>query len=179
MMHLYAQTIRKVNGWYIVNDDLPHLLEMYNTSKKGLDRHTEENSERDFFVCGVQMPDEPGLLNLFEQTYAAYKENGLLIKGDATYQHHYQRETFHLSQGHIEALFDVLDYAYQADWTPVSYTETPLGQRLAVVGITVDQLQLLRKRPLLRHNGKLIHIIEDTKGLSLDECFRTIKEVIV
>ena len=171
-LHIYGQTIVPYGNYLIFNPTLPHLVATTDHGTEGLiTNHELPNTDKHFFVAGIHVDSEKTLLLLREKITEVYHHHDLLLSSDYNKQIHYQMETYHLSLGYIEGMFDTMDFLFSEQGKTPLYTETPLGIKLHEKGITPEDIQNLRDNPLFRTGNpqKLFHIIEDNKGMSLDE----------
>ena len=90
------------------------------------------------------------------------------------------KRTYHFSQNHIKAMFDMIDFVFKKDGSHITFNETPLGHILCNNGITLKMLKKLKECPIVYINQsdkkKLINIAEEKN--SIDECVDLIKNII-
>ncbi len=61
------------------------------------------------------------------------------------------RRTYHISRTPLMAMFDMVDFVYQADGSRLEVAETPLGRSLLAQGVlTAEKLQAIKRDPLVR-----------------------------
>lgn len=187
-LECYGQTIKKIEGFYVLNYDIPAIL-------------TRHNEKTNVFIIAVRFKD-PGV-HLAEVDHVIYNN---LCQGEATYildaeirqdlaWFNLVRRTYHISRSHIEAMFDLTDYVFKNKNQSIHFSETPLGVALLDRDILSpdhleERLKLLKDNPLVyidEPNGiqKLVNIIWAGKvqkqstfiEKSLDECCHLVKKI--
>ncbi len=189
-LDLYGQTVKKINGYYILNYDIPAIITL----------HHEDTA---MFIIALRLKDNSTCFSdLHHLIYENMcKNENTAIQGPQE-RHNLPlkwydriRRTYHISRSHIEAMFDLTDYVFRNDKERIRFADTPLGQNLVQQGIIpADQLQKrlawLKDNPLVhlnQENGgkKLVDIILEGKFNAgptfiehdLDECSRIIEKI--
>ncbi len=176
-MYMYGQTIKKIDGYYVINANLPSIINRYTADinmfvvaarcrSNFCDFDAISRSIYDMVKGGSRTPliDEHILQNL---------DWGKRIK-----------RTFHLSNNYINAMFDMIDYIFHPDNTRITFAETPLGlTAMQRYGISEQDLVNLKNAPLVyvvdelgRKN--LVDLEEYAQGKSFDQCIELLGRVI-
>lgn len=187
-LEIYGQTFKKIEGFYVVNYDIPFIL-------------TRHHTDTDMFVIAIRLKNPTARFSdvnkQIYQNLCKRKDINILDfekrKNLAWYDQ--VRRTYHISKSHIEAMFDLTDYVFDADGKRVKYNATPLGHRLLQKGILKknhmeEDLHKLKENPLVyltNETGKreLVNIIREGRrnenGLyiekSHDECCHLIDSI--
>lgn len=174
-LKLYGQTIKKYDDLYIINYDLPAIIEKYNDKSNVFIVVVKFKNEKITFdkinySIAIEMEKDNNLL-----FYCAdiYKDISLIEK---------VKRTYHFSSTHIMAMFDMTDFVFDSNCKRISVTETPFGHYLIKNNfLTKERLIKLREYPMVyvSVNGKreLLNIIEDTKGISFDESVELLRSI--
>jgi hypothetical protein len=189
-LDLYGQTIKKIDGYYVLNYDIPAII-------------TRHHKETHMFIMALRLKDNSTRFS--ELHHLIYdnmcKNEETTILGPKSREklpmewYNRIRRTYHMSKSHIEAMFDLTDYVFKDESERIDFAATPLGQRLIKEAILPeDQLEqrmaLLKNNPLVYlkqpdGSAKLVDIILEGKIRSgskfiehdLLECCKLIEKI--
>lgn len=164
----YGQTIKRINGYYIVNYDLPSIMGCY-------------TPESNIFVVAVQLHSLN--LDLHELNYGLFEslKNNIAtpIIDEHKYTQHEWKEkvkrTYHISKGHINAIFDMTDFIFVNENEHLKIEETPFGRYIIEKKIMdaedLNKLKYFNLAYLKQNDGskKLLSIKEAAIGMTFDE----------
>ena len=173
-MRLYGQTIKRINNLYVINYDIPALIEKY-TPKSNVfvivikfknDSYTFKKlnfSVSNEISCDVKAPI------IFSEN-AKFNELDWIEK---------VKRTYHFSKNHLVAMFDMVDFVFKMDGSHFTYQETPFGNLLITYGINIDFLKKIKEYPIVYLKDielkKLVNILDEANGKSIKECLELIK----
>ncbi len=176
-LRFYGQTIKKINNYYIINYDIPALLEKY-TPKIDVFVIVAKFKDADFsfvelnqsiskeIMCDNKSPIIDFNLDKFENLHWMEKV----------------KRTYHFSHNHIMAMFDMIDFVFKNDGSHINYNDTPLGYFLLNNKINIDTLIKIKEFPIvyINQNGvkKLGNIIEEANNKSINQCIDLINSII-
>jgi len=174
-LKLYGQTIKKIKDFYIVNYDIPQIINEYNT-------HTN------IFIVSICFKKEEYSFEEVNQSIIneiLNDDKAAIIDEDklnSLSMYDKIKRTYHLSSNHIKAMFDMTDFIFKNDCTRINFIETPLGKNLIDSGFTEDHLKSIKEYPILyvnkNNNKTLINIIEEANGRSFSETLDIFKTVL-
>lgn len=164
----YGQTVKRINGYYVVNYDLPSIMRRY-------------TPESNIFVIAVQLHSSD--LDLHELNHGLFEslKNNIAtpIIDEHKYTQHEWKEkvkrTYHISKGHINAIFDMTDFIFVGDNEHLKIEETPFGkyiiEKKIMTAQDLDKLKYFNLAYLKQNDGtkKLISIKEAAIGMTFDE----------
>jgi len=152
-----GQTIKRINGVFVVNYDMP-----------AIDANYSDGS--DILVIVILLDSSASIAKLNYALYENLKnsDKSMLLGDDLIRDPRWfnrVRRTYHLSRNCIESMFDLTDYALFGDLSPIGYFDTPLGIRLLTSGkytrdYLAERLDALRLWPLVYtcEGGELINL---------------------
>ncbi|MCG8569526.1 MAG: hypothetical protein MJB14_05255 [Spirochaetes bacterium] len=172
----YGQTIKKIKNHYIVNYNIPAILEKY-------------TPQANIFVIAIRLKDEKTTFKEIDQSIfekISNDANTPIIdaeKFDNLSWDEKIRRTYHISQNHLKATFDFLDYVFHKNGDNIDIDEVPLSHQLVSKNIlTKDQLLRIKDYNLVyiedQGKKKLINILEEAKGMSQKEILELFKKII-
>jgi hypothetical protein len=191
-LEMFGQTIKKIGEYYVLNYDIPFVIT----------RHHEETA---MFVIALRLKSNryrfSDIDHLIYDNMCKSETTWILDsekrKNLAWYRQ--VRRTYHISRGHIEAMFDLTDFVFKNEKEQIRFTDTPLGRKLLEQEILGEEqleerLAQLKEHPLVylnqtggngKNSLKLVNIILEgrvKKGATfiendLDECTRIIKKI--
>lgn len=188
-LELYGQTIKKIDGFYVLNYDIPAVL-------------TRHDDHTNIFVIAVLFKGPE--LRFADIDHVIYnkmcenKETQILDSDKRQDLKWYDqvRRTYHMSRSHIETMFDMTDYIFKSDGSKqIEFSETPLGvalleKNILPAGTLEIYLEKLKENPLVYLNKpdgthKLVNIIwagkiqeESTfREKPIDECTALIEKI--
>ena len=176
-LRLYGQTIKKIKDVYVVNYDIPALIEKY-------------NPKTNVFVIALRFKnDNISFTDINQSISEELKKNNnspLLKANDDKFDElnwvDILKRTYHISNSHVMALFDMKDFVFKSDGSHLKFSETPLGYKVLQTRVTVEMLKSLKEYPIVyvEENGKkkLINIIEEACNKTLDECVELVNRII-
>jgi hypothetical protein len=176
-LKFYGQTIKKIDEFYIVNYDMPAIIQNY-------------DAKTNIFVTAISLKDENiTFKELNESIISEIKNSKNIDPCEKILCDSYERakRTFHLSRNHIKAMFDMSDFIFRNDGKQILLDETPLGKILIEKNIlSLKDLVRLKSYPIVYVNQgkhkKLINIVEEGKNKNIDETiefFKSIKNFII
>jgi hypothetical protein len=165
-LEMYGHTIKKINGYYILDYDIPAIITRHhkNTAVFIIAVKLKNNSYR---FCGIH-----------HLIYENMRRDTRIKIPDLKKRRHLPwydqiRRIYHISRSHIEAMFDLTDYVFKNKKERIGYAYTPLGQLLLDMGIFTgerleERLSALKDNPLVYLNQedgslKLVNIISEGK----------------
>lgn len=174
-LKLFGQTIKRINGYYVLNYDIPAILKKY-------------TADTNIFVLAARFKDEQFLINelnqsIFEnlnaniQTPIIDKDKlGMLDWSEQV------RRTYHLSRNHLSSVFDMMDFIFINDSDHVQPENITFSHNLIYDGIiSKKQLQIIKLHSLVyvteNAQSRLINILEESNGKSFEECIETLKNI--
>ena len=177
ILKLYGQTIKKIESYYILNYDIPAILEKY-------------TPDSNIFVIVAK----------FKNTSITFKEINQSIIDEITKNRNMHlinvnndkfdsmewieriKRTYHISSSHIMAMFDMLDFVFKNDKLRINFPDTPLGFLLMNKNISLRKLEHLKEFPIVYINDskkkKLVNIIEEGIGKNINECLNIFNKII-
>jgi len=180
LLEAFGHTIKKIDDFYVVNYDMPAVF-------------SKHNKETDIFVIAVRLNDSSApFSDLSRGIYEEFEKDSSISIIDSESRTKMEwfnqvRRTYHISNSHIKAMFDMTDYILGRDGVSIGFSDTPLGEKLLQRQIvTEDNLKQLKANPVVkvieRGEEKLINIIEysrDTdRHMSLLECCELVENVV-
>ncbi len=176
-LRYYGQTIKKVKNYYIVNYDIPALIEKYNPTVNvfvvvaKLKNTDFSFSDLNQSISKEIMSDSKSPiidLNINKFTNLHWKEK--------------VKRTYHFSNNHIMAMFDMMDFVFNIDGSHINFDETPLGHILLKNNIDQDILIKLKEYPIVyinqNNNKALVNIIDEANDKNIEQCTSLIKSII-
>lgn len=176
---MYGQTVKRVGRYFVLNYDIPAVFHKH-------------NQRTNIFVIAARLKN-PGL-DFSTLNHAIY--DGLIrnpsIQIIDRYSHkelawyNQVRRTYHISNSHLKAMFDMTDYVLDEHRCPVSFDCTPLGRKLLSRGnVSLQNLLEVKKNPLVRieleSGDQLVNILEEAfdpdHQKSLDECCQLVERI--
>lgn len=174
-LSIYGQTIKKIDKYYIINYDLPALIDKYNTNI-------------DIFTIAILLKDENYTFSEINKSILKeikkndYSQVVDKIRLRSLNLLEWGKRIYHFSQNHIKAMYDMIDFVFKSYGKHLDYCDTPLGRLLLDNNISVDKLKRLKEYPLIyikkRYNKKyLVNIMDEAEDKSVSECIKLIKKV--
>lgn len=172
----YGQTVKRINGYYIVNYDLPSIMGRY-------------TPESNIFVIAVQLHNlDLDLHELNRGLFESLKNNiATPIIDEHKYMRHEWMEkvkrTYHISKGHINAIFDMTDFVFVNENEHLKIEETPFGKYIIDKKIMdandLDKLKYFNLAYMKQSDGtrKLISIKEVAIGMTFDEICELLSQI--
>lgn len=169
-LKICGQTIKKIKDIYIINYDLPAILEKYNL-------------DSNVFIIVIEFKNNNIAFNTINYSIAAelFKDQieDQILKAQLLNK---AKRIYHISTGHIMAMYDMIDFVYLDNGKRIKLIDTPLGFYLINNKIISEEKLLnLKEYPLVNIpiNGKreLINVIEDTYYFSFEECIELFKNL--
>lgn len=176
---MYGQTIKRIGAYFIINYDIPAIFHKHN-------QHTN------IYVIAAKLEDCTVPFSVLNHKIYEGLIQHPRIQIIDRYSHqnlawyNQVRRTYHISNSHIKAMFDMTDYIVGQDLEPIGFNQTPLGNLILNRGkVNVQNLQALKKDPLVRvqtkSGHKLMNILVDSFNpdhpKSLVECCELIERV--
>ena len=175
-LKLYGQTIKKVKDYYIVNYNIPAILEKYTPTAN-------------IFVVAVRLKDKNTSLKLLDQSIFENIQNDKntpIIDEDKLGKLKWNekiRRTYHISRNHIIAMFDMMDFVFKSNGDHIKLEEIPFAKWLFDRG-NINEQQLLQLKDYaivyIRKNRKkkLVNILEESMHKNFEECEELLKSII-
>jgi hypothetical protein len=174
-LKLYGQTIKKISDCYIINYDLPFLLNKYNDKTNIFVIVLQYNSNE----INFQSINDSIFKEFKKDKYAPIIDEDKLKKLNSFEQ---VKRTYHISGNHIKAMYDMIDFVFINESTHISFIDTPLGKKLMNMNITEKQLYSIREQPInyLKQQNKLelINILEEGNFKNVKESISLIQQFI-
>lgn len=133
-LNCYGQTFKRVGEYFIVNYDLPAVVERY-TRKSNV------------FCVLVRLRDASPTFyhDLNQSIYEAIVSSPNTpvifgVKMESLLWSERIRRTYHISTNNLMAMFDMADFIFRQDGTNLPVTETPLGLKLLSSGYVDEAL---------------------------------------
>lgn len=151
MLDLYGQTIKKIGAYYVVNYDMPAIGKKYHNGT-------------DIFVILVRLTDlNRHISDINHEIYERFMNNDSIDILDSEKRksicwYNQVKRTYHISWSHIQAMFDMVDYIFNNDHTPIKFIDTPLGALIAEKQI-LPLFDLEKKLKMLKNNP-LVYLTE-------------------
>lgn len=175
-LKFYGQTIKKIKDLYIVNSNIPALLEKY-------------TPETNVFVIAAQLRKKNFKIKEINYSiFEEFKKNEKAILVDDSILKNLKLEekikrTYHISRNNIMATFDMMDFIFKGNGEKIRWDETPLGRIILEQKImTEEELFNLKETPLVyiknKRGKKFINIVEDAKDKTIEECVSLIRSII-
>jgi len=180
LLEAFGHTIKKIGDFYVVNYDMPAVF-------------SKHNKETDIFVIAIKLNDSSvPFSDLSRGIYEEFEKDSSISIIDSESRTKMEwfnqvRRTYHISNSHIKAMFDMTDYILGYDGVSIGFSDTPLGEKLLQrQRVTEDNLKQLKENPIVKlmdcGEEKLVNIIEyarDTdKHMSLQECCELVEAVV-
>lgn len=165
---MYGQTIKKIKDFYVVNYDIPAIINKY-------------TPESDVFVIAIELENKNiDFHELNQQIFETLKSNiRTPIIDEEKYTEHewYEKvkRTYHISQNHVASMFDMVDFVFLSDDKHVRFGDIPLGRMIIEKGVlTEDELYRLKYFNIVylgQRDGsrKLVDIQQEAFGLNMEE----------
>ncbi|HOJ63469.1 MAG TPA: hypothetical protein PLE45_03510 [Spirochaetota bacterium] len=175
-LSFYGHTIKKIEDLYIVNSNIPAILNKY-TDKTNV------------FVMAARLRDEKYKIedincSIFEELKKDNKTTLIDEKflKDIKWEEKIKR-TYHISRNYIMATFDMIDFIFKPNGERIEFSETPLGRMILDENIMEkSELTKLKDNPLVyiktKRGKKLINIAEYPKNMTMRECIELIKSIV-
>ncbi|MFW6365332.1 MAG: hypothetical protein ACOC2H_02525 [Spirochaetota bacterium] len=181
-------SVKKVRGSYVINYDIPGIMERYTSNTNIL----------------VVMITPRSAVSFRDVNYAIYRTflesdvSKLLTiekSPELSWEERVKR-TYHISHNHIEAMFDTTDFVLYKDFSPIHYIDTPLGRGLVDRSILNEGeldsiLNYFKKFPILyarqnSNNRRLINLritasYDERMGrteMTFDQCVDLFRSVV-
>ncbi|MBN2435411.1 MAG: hypothetical protein JXK07_09135 [Spirochaetes bacterium] len=182
-LKFHGHTVKKIGNCYVVDYDIPSIIKSYNTKSNIL-------------IISVCCCEGHSIDELNYSLFSLFEKAGVLPGNKSPVPWYNQvKRLYHISSGHIEAMFDLTDFTINSENCSISYVETPLGKTLIRKGIfsrngMEDILDYFKKYPLVYYHEenerKLINLREagvvkqngKVRLNSTDECAEIIHRVI-
>lgn len=175
-LKLYGQTIKKINGYYVVNYDIPAIISKY-------------TPESDVFVVGVKITNPDTAIDDINQTIFDNLKKDLstpIIDEDKLSMLKWNdmvRRTYHISCNHIATAFDMSDFIFNPDGTVLDFYNIPLTRYLIDNKIvTLEEIRQIKKFNLVYKfcedgSEKLINILDEGNNQSIEESIELFKKI--
>jgi hypothetical protein len=166
-LYLYGQTIKKIDQYYIVNYNIPALIEKYRPGAN-------------IFVV-LARSKEKGFVHkkVNQSIFNSLKKDDStpIIDGNKLQMLSWEsqvRRTYHISLNHLCCMFDMLDFIYHPDGETIEPAQIPLAHKLFEDGIiTEEQLLRIKKYSIvyIRQNGtrRLINILDEASNMDFNQ----------
>ncbi len=177
-LELYGQTIKRIDGFYVINYDMPALTKKH-------------HKETDIFVIAVTLKEGVTFSELNHGIYNSFTSNKTAIidseqrKGMEWFNQ--VRRTYHISNSHTKTMFDMTDFVINENNVKTTFVETPLGQLILERGKLAEcDLIELKKNPIVRIKqpdgvSRLVNIIDESKQkdeMSLMDCCLLFESIV-
>ena len=164
MIVVNGQSIKYINGYYVVNYDIPALLH----------KHT---SETDIAVMLFRVrASYKEFREISNNIYDTLSQNDVLKKGS-----HHSR-IFHYSKSPFEQLLDGIGYLLYPDGSHVELRDMPFAHYLISHGVPLQKIHDAIKRPIVRFrdsNNQLseCHLMVFTENYSYEESYNMLGSI--
>lgn len=176
-LKFYGQTIKKINNYYVINYDIPALLEKY-TPKIDVFVIVAKFKDSSFSFVELNQSISKEIMSDNRSPIIDFNQN----KFDNLNWMEKVKRTYHFSYNHIMAMFDMVDFVFKRDGSHINFDNTPLGNYLIKNDIDKETLIKIKEFPIvyINKNGtkKLVNIIEDANNKNIEECIDLIKSII-
>lgn len=172
---MYGQTIKLIDGYYIINYDMPALVE----------KHSEKSN---VFVMGIAIKGDIAFQDINHAIFDNMRANDStpLIdekKLERLAWYEKMRRTYHFSRNHVMAMFDMRDFIFSSEKKNIDFVQTPLGNAIISAEVASEEdLIALKKDPLVyledEKGRHLVNIVEAANGKSPNECISLIKSAV-
>ena len=141
-LNFHGHTVKKINDSYIVDYDIPLIMKSYNT-------------KANILIISICCCEGHSIDELNYALYNLFEEAGVLPgKKSPVPWYNQVRRLYHISSGHIEAMFDLTDFTISKNNSSICYSDTPLGKTLIKKGVfspdgMEDILDYFKKYPLV------------------------------
>jgi len=167
-LRFFGQTIKKIGNYYVINYDMPALIEKY-------------TPETDVFAIAIKFKDEKSSFK--EINFSVSNEITSNCKSPIIFSENQKfneldwiekvKRTYHFSRNHLVAMFDMIDFVFKAGGRHICYEETPMGNLLVKNGITIDFLKKIKEHPVvyIMKDGikRLVNIVDEACNKNIDE----------
>ncbi len=174
-LKFYGNTIKKIRGFYIINYNIPALIEKYDT-------------KTNIFILAIQ----------FKSDKYSFKEiNDSIIDNIKNDRHtpiidekkfkknmdlcEKVKRTYHISTSHIKSMFDMTDFIFKRDGSQITFSETPMGKLLIENNIPEFKIKQIKDYPIVYINEnnkkKLINLPDESIGKSIDDSIDLVKSI--
>jgi len=161
-LECYGHTIKKIDNFYIINYDMPAVF-------------SKHNKQTDIFVIAVKLKTESTTFaDLNRSIYEGFCNNKQIAIIDSESRTEMEwfnqvRRTYHISNSHIKAMFDMTDYIINHEGAQLPFNKTPLGKILFERGkVTELHLSELKNNPMVYiksgNTVKLINLLEEARS---------------
>ncbi len=186
-LEMFGQTIKKYKDYYIVNYDIPAILQRY-------------SNNTNILVIAISLKD-PAMpfYRVNRAIYENFCANGVikiidLEKRSGMHWYNQVRRTYHISHNHIEAMFDLKDYVFDENKNNYQFKDTPLGRKLSDSSVFEqsefeEKIMHVKNNPLLYVGAdccrRLVYVINEGSEFNaetiteknLDECCSLFKSI--
>jgi hypothetical protein len=144
MLHVDGQTIKRYDGYYVVNYDIPALMH-------------KNNRNTDIAVMLFRCSVEYGyFVELVDEMREALVRKGVLTENRPA------SRAFHYSKGPLEQLLDATDYLRRSSGEPVSLDELSFVEYALEHGFSTDELLGIVRSPICRFEGRDGSVFEES-----------------
>lgn len=190
LFEIYGQTIKKIGRYFVVNYDMPAI-------------GTKYHNGTDIFVIVARITDlKRHISDINHEIYSRFMNNDSidildLEKRKNMCWYNQVKRTYHISWSNIQAMFDMIDFVYNKDQSPIKFIDTPLGALIAEKQIIPlydleTRLKKLKGNPLVylkeenQDKSRLTNIIFEGRQMkkdmeftekNLEDCCDVIKRI--
>ncbi|MCG8573096.1 MAG: hypothetical protein MJB14_23430 [Spirochaetes bacterium] len=175
-LRVYGQTIKKIDDYYVVNYDIPAILNNY-------------TPETNIFVIVIRLKDPNTTIQDIDQSIflnIKNDKNTPIIDEDKLKNLSWFekiRRTYHISHNHLTALFDMLDFVFVDRGNTVDLDDIPFTKKLFENKIIDKEkfLQIKEYNLVYIRKGnehKLVNIADAANNLSILECQNLLASII-
>ena len=176
-LRYYGQTIKKIDNYYVVNYDIPALLKKY-TPTINVFVVVAKFKKPDYSFLSLNQSISKEIMSNNKSPIIAFNNDKF---NNLKWMEKVKR-TYHFSNNHIMAMFDMIDFVFKSDGSHINFNETPLGHMLIKNNIDEKKLMKIKDYPIvyINQNGNkvLVNIIDEANDKDLNQCIDLIKSII-
>ncbi len=161
ILHLNGQTIKRVNGLFIINYDIPAILQKNRT-----------NTDIAVMILRTRLGPE-SIYSLMMEMVDRLKADGLLKHSQAF------TRVFHFSRSPFEQILDGIGFLYNNDGTHIPFTEIQFYQFLLQQGMSATEILKVLRYPIFQFangNGSIFEqtVYAASYGMNYTEAYNTL-----
>ncbi len=156
-LNCWGQEFKKIRGHIVANPNLPAIAARYSSEANVLVIVVRSRGSGTAFFAELNRSIYAQIVSRKDTPVIDAEKLGAMIWSEKI------RRTYHISSGHLMAMYDMADLVFVDERKRLDVTDTPLGRRLLSDGaLTAEGLRSLKRSPLVylrtRHSRTLEYL---------------------